>query len=210
MAACGAVPKWQPGWLSVSDDRWTLAEAGITCSGWAEARACHVHSTRRATKLHSRLLKKLPEEVEKLHQAYPEASIELWSQDEHRIGLKPILRRVWARKGTRVRAVVRPRYQWMYLYGFVEPQSGKTSWLLMPTVNTAAFSLALAAFAQEQGVGPDKHLLLVAGPSLAGTRVLISSFLKGCTCCSCRLIRRSSNQQNAYGPSQTNRSPTGS
>ena len=116
---------------------------------------------RRATKPHSRLLKKLPEEVEKLHQTYPEASIELWSQDEHRIGLKPILRRVWARKGTRVRAVVRPRYQWMYLYGFVEPQSGKTSWLLMPTVNTAAFSLALSAFAQEQAVGPNKHLLLV-------------------------------------------------
>jgi hypothetical protein len=115
----------------------------------------------RATQPPSRLLKKLPQEVEKLQQAYPEASIELWSQDEHRIGLKPILRRVWARKGTRVRAVVRPRYHWMYLYGFVEPQSGKTSWLLMPTVNTAAFSLALAAFAQEQGVGPDKHLLLV-------------------------------------------------
>jgi hypothetical protein len=116
---------------------------------------------KRATKLLSRLLKKLPEEVEKLRQAYPEASIELWSQDEHRIGLKPILRRLWARKGTRVRAVVRPRYQWMYLYGFVEPQSGKTSWLLMPTVNTAAFSLALSAFAHEQGVGPKKHLLLV-------------------------------------------------
>ena len=109
--------------------------------------------------------------MEKLRQAYPEAQIELWSQDEHRIGLKPILRRVWARKGTRVRAVVRPRYQWMYLYGFVEPQSGRTTWLLMPTVSTIAFSLALAAFAQEQGVGPDKHLLLVAGPSRAGTRV---------------------------------------
>ena len=87
--------------------------------------------------------------------------IELWSQDEHRIGLKPILRRVWAKKGTRLRAVVRPRYQWMYLYGFVEPQSGKTSWLLMPTVNTEAFSLALCAFAQEQGVGSKKRLLLV-------------------------------------------------
>jgi hypothetical protein len=49
----------------------------------------------------------------------------------------------------------------MDLYGFVEPQSGKTSWLLMPTVTTAAFSLALAAFAQEQGVGPDQHILLV-------------------------------------------------
>jgi hypothetical protein len=112
-------------------------------------------------KLSKQLLKKLPEEVDKLQQAHPEAKVELWSQDEHRIGLKPILRRVWARKGTRVRAVVRPRYQWMYLYGFVEPQSGKTSWLLMPTVNTTAFSLALSAFAQEQGVGPNKHMLLV-------------------------------------------------
>jgi hypothetical protein len=44
----------------------------------------------RATKLHNRLLKKLPEEVEKLREQYPEASIELWSQDEHRIGLIPI------------------------------------------------------------------------------------------------------------------------
>jgi transposase len=116
---------------------------------------------RRLTKLRKPLLKKLPEEVEKLRQIYPEAIIELWSQDEHRIGLKPILRRVWARKGSRVRAVVRPRYQWMYLYGFVQPQSGATSWLLMPKVNTTAFSLALSAFAQEQGVGLNKHILLV-------------------------------------------------
>jgi hypothetical protein len=110
---------------------------------------------------HNRLLKKLPEEVDKLQETYPAARIELWSQDEHRIGLKPILRRVWARKGSRVRAMVRPRYQWMYLYGFVEPQSGKTSWLLMPTVNAQAFSLALSAFAQEQQVGANKHLLVV-------------------------------------------------
>lgn len=57
--------------------------------------------------------------------------------------------------------MVRPRYQWMYLYGFVEPKSGKTSWLLMPTVNTPVFALALAAFAQEQGAGPNKQILLV-------------------------------------------------
>ena len=133
----------------------------MTCSGWAGAHACPARSMSRATLPHSRHFKKLPEEVLALQQAYRAARIELWSQDEHRLGLKPILRRVWARKGTRVRAIVRQRYQWMYLYGFVEPQSGKTSWLLMPTVTTAAFSLALAAFAQEQGVGPDKHLLLV-------------------------------------------------
>jgi hypothetical protein len=36
-----------------------------------------------------------------------------------------------------------------------------TAALLMPTVNTAAFSLALAAFVQEQGAGPHKQILLV-------------------------------------------------
>ena len=87
--------------------------------------------------------------------------MELWSSDEHRIGLKPILRRVWGKKGSKVTAVVKQRYQWMYVYGFVHPESGRTSWLLMPTVNVEAFELALAAFAREQQLGPNKHLLLV-------------------------------------------------
>ena len=109
----------------------------------------------------NRLLKKLPEEVERLRQASPQASVELWSGDEHRIGLKPIRRRVWGKKGGKVTAPVKQRYQWMYLYGFVEPESGRTSWLLMPTVNGEAFEMALSAFAQEHHLGPDKHLALV-------------------------------------------------
>jgi transposase len=161
MVGSGTVPKEPTGWLSVWDGQSTLVEAGSICSDWAEARVCHARSMSKALRLSKPLLKKLPEEVDKLRQAYPKARIELWSQDEHRIGLKPILRCVWARKGTRVRAVIRPRYQWMYLYGFVEPHSGRTSWLLMPTVNAQAFSLALHAFAQEHGVGPDKHIALV-------------------------------------------------
>jgi hypothetical protein len=105
--------------------------------------------------------KKLPEEVELIRQAHRQATVELWSGDEHRIGLKPILRRVWARKGCTVQASVRQRSQWMHLYGFVQPESGQTSWLLMPTVNIEAFSLALCAFACEVGCGPDKHIALV-------------------------------------------------
>ncbi len=80
--------------------------------------------------------------------------------DEHRVGLKPILRRVWARRGQPVRAVVRPRYEWEYVYGFVQPERGTTHWLLLPTVNTEAFSAALANFAQDQGVGPTKQIVL--------------------------------------------------
>ncbi len=80
--------------------------------------------------------------------------------DEHRVGLKPILRRVWARRGQPLRAVVRPRYEWEYVYGFVQPDTGATEWLLLPTVNTAVFSATLAHFAQAQGVGASKQIVL--------------------------------------------------
>lgn len=81
--------------------------------------------------------------------------------DEHRLGLKPILRRVWAPRGQRPEVAVQPRYQWLYLYGFVEPQTGRTEWLLMPTVSTEAFEAALQMVAQSIGAGPDKRVLLV-------------------------------------------------
>src|SRR5437016_8856936 len=102
----------------------------------------------------NRLLKKLPEEVALLRQAYPQATVELWSSDEHRIGLKPILPRVWGKKRSKVTALVKPRYQWMYLYGFVEPESGRTSRLLMPTVNVETFDWVFFLFAKGNNFGP--------------------------------------------------------
>jgi hypothetical protein len=81
--------------------------------------------------------------------------------DEHRVGLKPILRRGWAPRGQRPRAVVRPRYQWEYGYGFVQPETGATEWLLLPTVNSEVFTLALTHFARAVGAGPDKQVVLV-------------------------------------------------
>lgn len=81
--------------------------------------------------------------------------------DEHRIGLKPIVRRVWGPIGASVKALVAPRYQWMYVYGFVHPQSGRTTWLLLPSVNVEIFSRALAAFAEEIGAGPDNQVVLL-------------------------------------------------
>lgn len=96
-----------------------------------------------------------------MQQAHPYASVELWTMDEHRIGLKPILRRIWALKGATVKAGVAPRYEWMYVYAFVHPQSGQTTWLLLPTVNVEVFSRALAAFAAEVGAGPTKQIVLV-------------------------------------------------
>lgn len=81
--------------------------------------------------------------------------------DEHRIGRKPVLRRVWAPGGERPAVTVQPRYQGLYLYGFVQPQTGRTEWLLMPMVSVVAFAAALQVFADSTGAGPHKRVLLV-------------------------------------------------
>ena len=99
--------------------------------------------------------------MERVQQAHPHDVVALWAMDEHRVGLKPILRRVWARRGQRPVAAVRPRYQWEYVYGFVQPETGSTEWLLLPTVNVAVFSRALAHFAQAVGAGHGKQVVLV-------------------------------------------------
>ncbi len=43
----------------------------------------------------------------------------------------------------------------------MEPASGRTFWQILPTVNVAVCSLALAEFANEMGLGPDQHIVLV-------------------------------------------------
>jgi hypothetical protein len=63
-----------------------------------------------------------------VREAHPGAEVEAWwAQDEHRLGLKPLLRRVWARRGKRPLAPVHHRYEWLYVYGFLRPKTGKAS-----------------------------------------------------------------------------------
>lgn len=87
--------------------------------------------------------------------------LRVWTMDEHRLGLLPIRRRVWAPKGSRPRAPVRRRYQWLYVYGFVRPATGATWWCLLPTVSIPAFTLALATFARDEGIDAAHRVVLV-------------------------------------------------
>ncbi len=99
-----------------------------------------------------------------LREAHPGAAVELWAEDEHRVGLKPITRRVWARRGQRPVAPVHHRYQWAYLYAFVHPHSGRCQLPLRDRVNVEQFNQALADFAAFAGAGAHQHIgLLIDG-----------------------------------------------
>lgn len=127
------------------------------------------------------------------------------AMDEHRIGLKPILRRVWAPKGATVKAPVAQRSEWMDVVAFVHPQNGQTCWLLLPGVNVEIFSRALAAFAEEVGAGPEKQIVLVAGPSQGGTAVLNSGFQRVSSWSSCPRIPRKCSLPSGCGRFLTSR-----
>ena len=63
--------------------------------------------------------KKLAEIVVEEATLHPDAVIETFATDEHRIGLKPILRRVWAPRGERPIAPGHHRFEWLYVTAFV-------------------------------------------------------------------------------------------
>ena len=94
--------------------------------------------------------------VKKLEQDNPNSEIDVWFFDEHRIGLKPILKKVWSKIGSRPEAIVSHRYEWLYVYGFVKPKTGETLCYLIPRVNTNWLNLVYQQFAIDAGVNSQK------------------------------------------------------
>jgi hypothetical protein len=80
--------------------------------------------------------------------------------DEHRIGLKPVTRRVWAPKGERPIALGHHRYEWLYIWGFVEPATGTTVWNVSNAVCKEMFEAILADFAKSARAGANKRIVL--------------------------------------------------
>ena len=91
--------------------------------------------------------------------AHPDASIQLWCQDEARFGQKGTVCRVWAETGSRPRRVRQIGYRWLYLFGAVCPENGRTHGCLFPWANTDVMNRYLLDFSML--LAPNVHALLV-------------------------------------------------
>jgi hypothetical protein len=107
-----------------------------------------------------RVQKKLADIVTEEAELNPGAVIEVFATDEHRLGLKPILRRVWAPRGQRPVARVHHRFEWLYVTAFVSPETGESFWYLGTGVDKVLFEDTLALFAREAGAGRDRIIIL--------------------------------------------------
>ena len=105
--------------------------------------------------------KKIQTLVDDLKTAHPDRLVELWFQDEARLGTKSVLRRCWAKRGVRPTAPHGNGFEWTYIYGFVHPFSGRTDLLRFDTVDIASFSAALSLFKARFDPADERLLILV-------------------------------------------------
>jgi transposase len=84
-----------------------------------------------------------PEEVEKIKDKLDNNLIEIWWQDESRIGQQGSLSRVWAKKGTRPRVVRQKQFLSTYIFGAVCPDRDIGCALVIPECNSGMTQIHL-------------------------------------------------------------------
>jgi transposase len=89
-----------------------------------------------------------------------ETPIEIWFQDEARIGQKNGLVRQWARRGSRPRQPADQRYESAYLFGAICPARAKGAALALPRADTFAMQLHLEEISRQVAEGAHAVLLL--------------------------------------------------
>ena len=88
-------------------------------------------------------------------------AIEVWWQDEARVGQKNTLPRRWARRGTRPSAPKDQRTAYAYIFGAICPEKGKGAGLVLPRHDSEAMNLHLAEISRS--VAPGAHAMLMLG-----------------------------------------------
>ena len=90
-------------------------------------------------------------------------SIELWWQDEARVGQQTRLTRRWAKRGTRPSAPRDQRRSSAWIFGAICPAEGKAAGIVMPRCNSEAMSMHLEEIAFHVAPGAHAVVLLDQG-----------------------------------------------
>ena len=96
---------------------------------------------------------------ERLPEAIPLTSVDVWSQDEVRVGQQGSLSRIWAKRGTRPRKVKQKQFLSTYIYGAACHTSGASYGLVLPEAKSEAMNLFLEELSKCAEAG--RHIALI-------------------------------------------------
>ena len=89
--------------------------------------------------------------------------LRLWVEDETRIGLMPISRRRITQKGVRPLISSEIKREYGYLFGMIEPETGKDFMLELPTLDTEMMQIFMDEFGKQDE--ESLHLVLMDNAS---------------------------------------------
>ena len=98
---------------------------------WKVPRKSHIKKDPAAAEAFKKEIRERLEELK----IPPGTRVQVWVEDEHRYGLISVIRRVWTLKGHRPTAPYQTIYQWGYIYGAANLETGQAEFLYAPTVS---------------------------------------------------------------------------
>ena len=107
---------------------------------WISARSKHPKYSQEAI---DSFKENFPEEINKIKEKIDSDKIEVWWQDESRIGQQGSLSRVWATKGTRPRVIRQRQFLSTYIFGAVCPDRDVGCALILPECNSGMMQIHL-------------------------------------------------------------------
>jgi hypothetical protein len=113
------------------------------------------------------------EQIDAIAAEYPDEEIRFYFEDEARYGTPGTITRVWAREGSRPRAVRQNGREWLYVLMAVCAGTGAASALSMPELNAGVLNQFLEQFSRELPAGV--HAVLIwdgAGDHTSGELVV--------------------------------------
>lgn len=87
------------------------------------------------------------------------SKVDIWSQDETRVGQQGSLSRIWAARGTRPRKVRQQQFISTYIYGAACHRTGQSCALILPYANTDSMNQFLGELSL--GVEYERHVALI-------------------------------------------------
>ncbi|MDY6896032.1 MAG: IS630 family transposase [Thermotogota bacterium] len=86
-------------------------------------------------------------------------NVDIWFQDEARVGQRGTSTRVWAEKGTRPRSIQQQQFLSAYIFGAFCPENNAAAGIIMPKSDTEAMEIHLKAISDKIAGG--RHGLIV-------------------------------------------------
>ncbi|WHP07590.1 MULTISPECIES: IS630 family transposase [Acinetobacter] len=90
--------------------------------------------------------------------------VEIWFQDETRIGQQGSLSRIWHYCGQRPRLIRQQQFLCRYIFGAICPEHGTSAGLILPQVNKVTMQLHMAEISKYVSQG--KHAVVVMDGAL--------------------------------------------